>query len=507
MVLCKDQVQIKLPTEGFQLAHLEQNFLEKGEPIDHFWFVFIKLYKPRNFDRGDLRLAPFAARQIGHSWFKQARVIKGEGKEDAQKIVDNLWSNFLSAIPAPYSLDKRDQICLLNLNSMKEIESIIARNKEALKYYKPTDCKSSNFVTKGHIKWWDAYYKQFDRSLKEINEGIQRTCNAIAATEKAPQKRKAYPSKQTSKRVRGSSKASSATSNPQEDLLQKSVSSSTRLPTIEDSQQDSGVSPKEHLRNRKKFLHQRSADQVHQPINEKNHSPPVVREETLISSSKGYSPSPEYMRNLSPEKIDALIDQDAATRIISAQVQNVDISGVQVNDTLCAQNTSNPLNSTTEGGNDSLVLLHNSDNSKSKNAQIILKSKRLTSQIPIVIENDSDLEDLVKVISEAKAGSSQGISPSEAKSIQQEKPTTPISEKIAEIAKMRLESTTNKLLISAVEKMIQLLSHLIYEIQNNEELTFELTRVSSYLVENQFPQEYKKKVKFFNVIFSNLIKT
>ncbi|MED6165394.1 hypothetical protein PIB30_099169 [Stylosanthes scabra] len=369
MVLCKDQVQIKLPIEGFRLAHLEQHFLEKGDSVDHFY----------------------------------------------------------------------------------------------------------NFATKGHIKWWDAYYKQFNKNLKEINEGIQRTSDAIAATENAPQKRKADPSKQTSKRPRGSSKASSAASNPQEDLPQKSVSSSTRLPTIEDSQQDSGVSPKEVSSKSKENYPPKSsaniqiAGQVHQPMNEKNNYPPVIRENSLISSSKGYSPSPEYVRNFPPEKIDALIDQDATTKITSVQVQNVDNSGVRVNDTLRAQNTSNPLNSTTK--------------------------------------DDSDLEDLVKVISETKAGSSQGVSLSEAKSVQQGKPTTPISEKVAEIAKMRLESTTNKLLVSAAKKMIQLLSHSIYEIQNNEELTFELSGVSSCLVENQFPQEYKERVKFFNVIFSNLIRT
>ncbi|MED6151920.1 hypothetical protein PIB30_086945 [Stylosanthes scabra] len=55
--------------------------------------------------------------------------------------------------------------------------------------------------------------------------------------------------------------------------------------------------------------------------------------------------------------------------------------------------------------------------------------------------------------------------------------------------------------------MIRLLSHSIYKIQNNEELSFELTRVSSCLVENQYPQEYREKVKLFNVIFSNLIRT
>ncbi|MED6150977.1 hypothetical protein PIB30_077908 [Stylosanthes scabra] len=344
--------------------------------------------------------------------------------------------------------------------------------------------------------------------------GFSQAIPAPYSLDERVQKRKADPSKQTSKRARGSSKASSAASNPQEDLPQKSVSSSTRLPAIEDSQQDSSVSPKEvssklkeNSPPKKSSANIQIADQVHHSIYEKDHSPSAIPEETPISSSKGYSPSSEFVRNLSPEKVDALIDLDTTTRITSAQVQNVDISRIPANDTVCAQNTSNPINSTAVDGNDSLVLLQNSDNSKSKNVQIIFKSKRLTSQIPIVIEDDSDLEDLVKLISETKAGSSQGVSLSEAKYVQQRQPTTPISEKNAEIAKMRLKPTTNKLLISVAEKMIRFLGHSIYEIQNNEELTFELTRVSSCLVENQFPQEYKQKVKFFNVIFSNLIRT
>ncbi|MED6151919.1 hypothetical protein PIB30_086944 [Stylosanthes scabra] len=142
----------------------------------------------------------------------------------------------------------------------------------------------------------------------------------------------------------------------------------------------------------------------------KYHFPPANREDTLNSSFKGYSLSPDFVRNLSPEKIDALIDLDSSTRITSVQVQNVqnvDISGITANDNVCAQNTSNPINLASEGGNDLLVLLH----------------------------NDSDLEDLVKVISETRAGSSQGVSLSEAKSIQQKQPNTPVSEKNAEIAK------------------------------------------------------------------------
>ncbi|MED6187679.1 hypothetical protein PIB30_078682 [Stylosanthes scabra] len=240
---------------------------------------------------------------------------------------------------------------------MKEIESIFARNKEALKCYKPTNCESSNFVTKGHIKWWDAYYKPFIKSLQEINEGIERIGDATEAVEKVPQKRKAEPSKQSTKRTRGSSKASSATSNPQEDLPQNSVSSSTRLPTIEDSQQDLDTSPKEESSKSKEnslknSAHIETADQ-NQP-GQKDHSPPANREGSP-DSSKGYSLSQE--KDLSPKKIDALIDQDALTKITSAQIQNVDVSGIPTNENVGAQNVSNPINSTPDGGDDLLVVL------------------------------------------------------------------------------------------------------------------------------------------------------
>ncbi|MED6223319.1 hypothetical protein PIB30_072859 [Stylosanthes scabra] len=296
-------------------------------------------------------------------------------------------------------------------------------------------------VTKGHIKWWDAYYKQFIKSLQEINDGIQRTWDAADAIEKY--------------------------------LPQKSVSSSTRLPKIKDSQQDSGTSPKEvsskskeNSPSKKNSANIETADQIHQPEHEKNHSPPANQKDTLNSFSKGYLLSPKFVRNLSPEKINALIDKDASTRIT---------------------------NSTIEGKDDSLILLQNSDNSKSKDAQVLFKSKRPTPQISIVVKDDSELEDLVKVIFETKAGSSQGVSFSEAKFVQQNQPSTPVFEKNVEIAKMRLESSMNKLLISAAKKMIRLLSHSIYEIQTSKELTFELTRISSCLVKNQFPPEYREK--------------
>ncbi|MED6162502.1 hypothetical protein PIB30_071045, partial [Stylosanthes scabra] len=52
MVLNRAHVKVKLPIEGYRLAHLEPNFNVKGgEVIDYFWFVFTKLLKSRTFGR------------------------------------------------------------------------------------------------------------------------------------------------------------------------------------------------------------------------------------------------------------------------------------------------------------------------------------------------------------------------------------------------------------------------------------------------------------------------
>ncbi|MED6172061.1 hypothetical protein PIB30_046626 [Stylosanthes scabra] len=355
--ICKDQVKIKLPIEGFRIAHLEQNFLEKGDPIDNFWFVFKKLYRAKTFNRGDLIFAPFAARTIGHNC-TNIPIGFPQYNRDRFKVVLHSphfmarQMGFSQAIPSPYSLDERDQVCLLKLNSMKEIESILARNKEALKCYKQTDCELSNFVTKG--------------SSSEVS-----------------------------------------------------------------------------------FLY---------------HKAPNNRR---FSIGLGYFTQREFVRNLSPEKIDALIDKDASTRITSTILT-----------------TPNP-----------------------KMPKSFLSRKDLPHKFRLWSRMIQNWKILVKVISETKARSSQGVSYSEAKSVQQKQPSSPVSGKNAKIAKMRLESSTNKLLISAAEKMIRLLSHSTYEIQTSEELTFKLTRISSCLVENQFPPKYREKVKLFNVIFSNLIRT
>ncbi|MED6204863.1 hypothetical protein PIB30_012634 [Stylosanthes scabra] len=94
MKLKKSNVQVKLPIEGYRLAHLTPNFKYKGnDNIDLFYHVFTKLLKARSFKDGELNFAPFAKRSIGPNWFTQDRV-KSHG--NAQRVVDDHWANYLA---------------------------------------------------------------------------------------------------------------------------------------------------------------------------------------------------------------------------------------------------------------------------------------------------------------------------------------------------------------------------------------------------------------------------
>ncbi|MED6222660.1 hypothetical protein PIB30_066449 [Stylosanthes scabra] len=124
--------------------------------------------------------------------------------------------SFSQAIPAPYSTDPTQQICHFVPHSFKEIKTFLSENLLTRTFYDPIPCRSSNFVTRNFIKWWDAYYRQYNRSLDEMIAGINRKkeqlkeSEKVAQEEQATQKRKAEsvatkktgPSKPTSKRAR-----------------------------------------------------------------------------------------------------------------------------------------------------------------------------------------------------------------------------------------------------------------------------------------------------------------
>ncbi|MED6162297.1 hypothetical protein PIB30_069037 [Stylosanthes scabra] len=122
---------------------------------------------------------------------------------------------------------------------------------------------------------------------------------------------------------------------------------------------------------------------------------------------------------------------------------------------------------------------------------------------------NNELEDLLKVISETKAGSEQVVSNSETKSVHQEmivvheekqKEDTPIQ-------KARFESMNNKILRSAAQKMINIMNQPLEILQKDAYWNNELVVVTSCLAEQKFPDEYRKQISCFGQIFENLFHT
>ncbi|MED6112635.1 hypothetical protein PIB30_063355 [Stylosanthes scabra] len=91
---------------------------------------------------------------------------------------------FSQVIPAPYSTDPAQQICHFVPHSFKEIKAFISENLLTRTFYDPIPCRSSNFVTRNFIKWWDAYYRQYNRSLDEMIAGINRKKEQLKENEK-----------------------------------------------------------------------------------------------------------------------------------------------------------------------------------------------------------------------------------------------------------------------------------------------------------------------------------
>ncbi|MED6145814.1 hypothetical protein PIB30_028684 [Stylosanthes scabra] len=115
---------------------------------------------------------------------------------------------------------------------------------------------------------------------------------------------------------------------------------------------------------------------------------------------------------------------------------------------------------------------------------------------------DPDLADLLQVISESKVGSGPDISNSVNKTISQEteKEETPIQ-------KARSEALHKILLKSAAQKMIRLMDQPLDMLQKDPYWNDELVKVTSCLVERQFPEKYRDQVLCFGKIFENLFIT
>ncbi|MED6208658.1 hypothetical protein PIB30_047379 [Stylosanthes scabra] len=127
---------------------------------------------------------------------------------------------------------------------------------------------------------------------------------------------------------------------------------------------------------------------------------------------------------------------------------------------------------------------------------------KLLPPIPVIeIDGrDLDLDDLLQMILESKVGSEQGVSNSVNKSVPQEKENTPIQ-------KARSESLQKILLKSAAEKMIRLMNQPLNMLQKDPYWNYELVKVTSRLVKQQFPEKYRKQVLCFGKIFENLFLT
>ncbi|MED6222683.1 hypothetical protein PIB30_066677, partial [Stylosanthes scabra] len=115
---------------------------------------------------------------------------------------------------------------------------------------------------------------------------------------------------------------------------------------------------------------------------------------------------------------------------------------------------------------------------------------------------DPDLADLLQMISESKVGSDPGMSNSVNKYVPQEK-----EKEDTPIQKARSEYLQKILLKSAPEKMIRLMNQPLDMLQKDPYWNDELVKVTSCLVEQQFPEKYRKQVLCFGKIFENLFLT
>ncbi|MED6226903.1 hypothetical protein PIB30_108333 [Stylosanthes scabra] len=115
---------------------------------------------------------------------------------------------------------------------------------------------------------------------------------------------------------------------------------------------------------------------------------------------------------------------------------------------------------------------------------------------------DPDLADLLQIISESKMGSEPDIPNSVNKTIpqEQEKEETPVQ-------KARSDALQKILLKSAAEKMIRLMDQPLDMLQKDPYWNDELVKITSCLVERQFPEKYREQVLCFGKIFENLFIT
>ncbi|MED6115279.1 hypothetical protein PIB30_088949 [Stylosanthes scabra] len=476
MVLNRSHVPIKLPIEGYRLAHLELNFNVKGdEVIDHFWFVFTKLLKSRTFEGGDLNFTPFARRQIGPNWFRQRRV-KEEGKTEAQLIVDKHWSKYLAvqvlpigfpsykkdrykivhhsphfmarqmgfsqAIPAPYSTDPAQQIFHLVPHSFREIKIFLFDNLLTRTFYDPIPCRS--------------------RMESERSSFENHLCSR-----KTPTPESARSASVNSLDVSSKSKESSNS----KDKRASPEKQRTEEPTARESTPSLNV---------------------------------IVGEEQSPRglSSEGYSIS-----NLSrsAKKSNPILDE-----IDQALNNPVGKMNSLLEEQEIIQEASTPKVPIQAGSNQGtqidprIQFKEKLEETRVASVEKVKQSMKPLPSIPVIDLDggDPDLADLLQMISESKIGSEPDISNSVNKTIPQEK-----EKEETPIQKARSEALQKILLKSAAEKMIRFMDQLLDMLQKDPYWNDELIKVTSCLVERQFPKKYRDQVLCFGKIFENLFIT
>ncbi|MED6198878.1 hypothetical protein PIB30_070735 [Stylosanthes scabra] len=332
---------------------------------------------------------------------------------------------FSQAIPAPYSMDPNKQICRFVPHSFKEIKSFLLENLLTRTFYDRIACRTSNFVTKGFIKWWDAYYRQYNMSLDEMIAGINRKKKQmkegekLLQEEKTTQKRKVEPSKVPSKRAKLTSKKALENVDLQEVRIKskwctsKVNFSSEKLRTAESTQSASGDSLNDVSSRSKESSNSNRTKSI----------PDVERTEEPII--------PEPDRSL-----DIILNGAKSPHGLSFEGYFLSSSPKSIEKT-------NPLLEEIDKALDNPEKL---EETGAASVEKVKQSMKPLPSIPIIEigTGDSDLDDLLQVISETKAGSEQ-VSNSDTRSVQQEKEDTPIQ-------KARSDSLQKVLLKSAAEK-------------------------------------------------------
>ncbi|MED6201623.1 hypothetical protein PIB30_096855 [Stylosanthes scabra] len=351
---------------------------------------------------------------------------------------------FSQAIPAPYSMDPNKQICRFVPHSFKEIRSFLSENMLTRTSYDPLPATRVTLLQKGSNP------------------------NGV------------HP------------KSTSASEKPR-------TAESTQLASG-DSLNDASSRSKESSNSNKTKKAIPDVERIERPvIPEPGQSLNIIQNQEKSPcglSSEGYSLSSSLK---SAEETNPFLEE--IDKVLGEQVKQLS-SPLKEKDLIREDKSITPNVPIQLGLNkriqiDPIIQFQEKlEEARAASVEKVKQSMMLLPSIPI-IEIDTggaDLDDLLNVISETKAGSEQVISNSDNKSVQQEKGDTPIQKAISESLKMVL-------LKSAAERLIRLMSQPLDMLQKDPYWNDELVKVTSCLVEQQFPEKYRAQVSCFENLF------